>query len=96
MGRGAAGLDLGDASGRLRLDPLSVTARDVTGAGDALAAATLFASLCGLKLPAAARIGRLAATLAIVGKTAFGIADLREAALRFDSGCHADLARLHP
>ncbi len=94
MGRGAAGLDLADASGRVQLDPLPVTPRDVTGAGDAMAAATLFASLCGLELPAAARIGRLAAALAISGESAVDNAGLREAALRFDTTAHADLARL--
>ena len=94
MGRGSAGLEVGNSSGFTRLDPLPVTPRDVTGAGDALAAATLLASLCGLELPAAARIGRLAAAVAISGEPAFDIAGLREAALRFDTGCHADLARL--
>ena len=94
MGRGAAGLELGDATGLVRLDPLPVVPSDVTGAGDALAAATLFARLHGLELPEAARIGRLAATCEIAGVSQPGVADLRQAALRFDNGAHADLARL--
>lgn len=96
MGRGAAGLELACASTLVQLDPLPVAPHDVTGAGDALAAATLFACLRGLALQAAARIGRLAAAVAISGEPAFGISGLREAALRLDTAAHADLARLQP
>ena len=42
MGQGSAGLELADATASAQLDPLPLILRDVTGAGDALAAATLF------------------------------------------------------
>ena len=65
-----------------QLDPLPLILRDVTGAGDALAAATLFARLHGLELPAAARIGRLAASCGdVAGVSQFGVADFARGGL---------------
>ncbi len=96
MGAGAAGLVVADASGITRLAALEVAKQDVTGAGDALAAATLVARLAGLALPAAARLGRLAAAAVLEGSEAPTIPDLRDLASRFDNGVHAELAHLQP
>ncbi len=100
IGCGPAGLVAADASGCRRLDALPIAPRDVTGAGDALGAAVLFALLGGLDLLAAARIGRLAAAAAIAqnGSTAHGLdlSGLRALARRFDGEAHAQLARLQP
>jgi pseudouridine kinase len=100
VGEGAAGLLVLEPGSRHRLEALPVTARDVTGAGDALAAATLYARLRGVEMLLAARIGRLAATT-IIGKNAsqqahYSITDLRLMAQRFDREIDAQLARLYP
>ncbi len=94
MGAGAAGLVIADAGGVTRLAALAVAKVDVTGAGDALAAATLVARLAGLELTAAARLGRLAAAAVLEGSPFPDIAGLREQATRHDSAAHAELARL--
>lgn len=94
MGAGAAGLLVAEARGINRLAALPVERRDVTGAGDALAAVTLLARLAGLELAAAARLGRLAAAAVVQGTRAPSIEDLRRLALRLDSAAHGDLARL--
>ncbi|MEZ5863335.1 MAG: PfkB family carbohydrate kinase [Geminicoccaceae bacterium] len=98
MGQGAAGLVLADGTGSLSLEALPVPVVDVTGAGDALAAAVLAARLAGLDLAAAGRIGRLASALAVASDEAvpkdFGIPALRDLALRLDSEAHVQLARL--
>lgn len=94
MGAGAAGLVLAEASGATRLAALDVVKRDVTGAGDALAATTLVARLAGLELEAAARLGRLAAAAVLEQGEAPTIADLRRLAGRLDNAVHAQLARL--
>jgi pseudouridine kinase len=94
IGAGAAGLVVADAGGVSRLAALAIQKVDVTGAGDALAAATLAARLAGLELKAAARIGRLAAAAVLEGSTFPDIAGLREQATRHDSATHAELARL--
>ncbi|NIA71810.1 hypothetical protein HBA54_24750 [Pelagibius litoralis] len=60
---GAAGLLVADAHRCLRLESLPGPLRDVTGAGDALAAAFLEARLRGLDLETAARRGLAAAQL---------------------------------
>jgi pseudouridine kinase len=96
IGRGAAGLDIATAAGLSRLPALRVQALDVTGAGDALAAASLYALLAGLDLGLAARIGRLAATALLIGKPLSGMADLQEMAFAVDNELHAQLARLQP
>ena len=94
MGRGAAGLDIASSAGLAHLPALPVVTRDVTGAGDALAAATLFALLAGLDLALAARVGRLAATAVLAGKPFSGMADLQGMAFAVDNQLHAELARL--
>jgi pseudouridine kinase len=98
MGEGVQGLLVLEAHGAHRLDALPVVARDVTGAGDALAAATLFARLRGFALPLAARVGRLAAATIISDNVAqathYSSADLRFMAQRFDRDLDAQLARL--
>ena len=98
MGRGALGLVVADGSGSRTLDALAQPVVDVTGAGDASAAATLAARLAGLDLAAASRIGRLAAALAVASEEAvpkdFGIPALRDLALRLDKEAHAQLAHL--
>jgi len=59
---GRAGCLIAEAGGITRIQPPRVTARDVTGAGDALIAGTLYRLLGGEKLADAARVGvRLAA-----------------------------------
>lgn len=100
IGLGEGGLIAADAMAMTHLAALPVAPRDVTGAGDALAAAVLLGLLRGLGLGAAARLGRLAAA-AIIGGTAnayhgVAIADLRALAFRLDKEAHADLACLHP
>ena len=94
MGAGAAGLVVAEASGVRRLAALQVAGRDVTGAGDALAATTLVARLAGLELEAAAGLGRLAAAAVVQGNPAPTIADLRRLAGSLDTAAHAQLARL--
>jgi sugar/nucleoside kinase (ribokinase family) len=98
LGQGAAGLALADDTDSLSLEALAVPVVDVTGAGDALAAAVLAARLAGLDLAAAGRIGRLASALAVASDEAvpkdFGIPALRDLALRLDSEAHVQLARL--
>lgn len=94
MGGGAAGLVIAAASGLTRLAALDVAKRDVTGAGDALAAATLVAYLAGLELEAAARLGRLAAAAVLEGGRAPTIADLHSLAGRLDNAAHAHVDRL--
>lgn len=98
IGLGADGLIVADAEGSQRLGALPIDPRDVTGAGDALAAAALHGLLAGLGLVAAARIGRLAAAAAIAKNGAVAcsvdIAGLRDLARRFDWEAHAELARL--
>lgn len=94
MGAGAAGLVLAEPRGTSRLAALEVAKQDVTGAGDALAAATLWALLAGLDLPLAARLGRLAAAAVLQGAGVPTIPALRELASRLDKGLHAELARL--
>jgi pseudouridine kinase len=96
MGAGAAGVVVADAAGTARLAALPVRRTDVTGAGDALAATTLVARLAGLELPAAARLGRIAAAAVLEGLPAPTIPGLRELAFRFDKDAHAELARLQP
>jgi pseudouridine kinase len=94
MGAAADGLVIADAGGTARLAALPVQRSDVTGAGDALAAATLVGRLVGLELEAAARLGRLAAAAVLEGMPAPTIQDLRDLASRLDKGAHAELARL--
>jgi pseudouridine kinase len=94
MGAAADGLVIADAGGTARLAALPVQRTDVTGAGDALAAATLAARLAGLDLEAAARLGRLAAAAVLEGLPAPTIQDLRDLASRLDKGAHAELAHL--
>jgi pseudouridine kinase len=94
VGRGAAGLEIVGGGSTSRLGPLPVVPRDVTGAGDALAAGTLFALLRGLDYLAAVRIGRLAAAAAVRGEGPVDIPALRRFASSFDSIAHAQLARL--
>jgi pseudouridine kinase len=94
MGEGASGLVAADGSGVTRLAALDVAKRDVTGAGDTLAATTLVAGLAGLRLQAAARVGRLAAAAVLEGDEAPTIADLRSLAERLDKGAHAQLTQL--
>jgi pseudouridine kinase len=94
IGAGADGLVIADARGVTRLAALPVQRVDVTGAGDALAAATLVAYLAGLELEAAARLGRLAAAAVLEGLPAPTIRDLRELASRLDNAAYAQLARL--
>jgi pseudouridine kinase len=100
MGLGAAGLVLADELGVERLAALPIAPRDVTGAGDALAAAVLFGLLAGLDLRVAARIGRLAAAAAIAKNApvarGIDIAGLRHLARRYDWEADAELARLQP
>ena len=94
MGAGAAGLVIADATGVSRLAALAIEKKDVTGAGDAQAAATLVAVLAGLELRDAARIGRLAAAAVLDGMSAPTIPDLRALASRLDSAAHEKFARL--
>jgi pseudouridine kinase len=96
MSRGAHGLEIADAAGLRHLPALAVATRDVTGAGDALAAATLYALLAGFDLGLAARVGRLAATAVLMGRPLAGTADLRDLASALDNGLHEQLARLQP
>ena len=96
MSRGADGLEIADAGGMSHLPALPVATRDVTGAGDALAAATVYAVLAGFELELAARVGRLAATAVLIGRPLAGAADLRDLASALDNGLHAQLARLQP
>jgi pseudouridine kinase len=100
VGEGAAGLLVLERSGRHRLAALPVATQDVTGAGDALAAATLYAHLGGLEMKLAARVGRLAAAT-MISKNAsqqghYSSTDLRLMAQRFDRELDAQLARLYP
>ncbi len=79
---GANGLLVCEMSGDIVAFPaVRAEVADVTGAGDALVAATLAATLAGLPLPIAARWGSVAATLTLerVGSTR---ADLSFALLR--------------
>lgn len=94
MGAGAAGLVIAEASGVTRLAALDVDKRDVTGAGDALAAGTLIARLAGLGLEHAARLGRLAAAALLERGEAPTIADLHSLAGKLDNAAHAQIARL--
>jgi len=94
MGAGAAGLVIAEAKGLTRLAALAVAECDVTGAGDALAAATLVARLAGLELAAAARLGRLAAAAVLEGGRAPTTADLHSLAGALDNAAHAHIDRL--
>lgn len=98
IGRGAAGLDVADASGSRHLPVLAsaVGVKDVTGAGDALAAATLWGRLSGLDLFTAARLGRLAAAAVITESTFFALQHLHDLARVADKALHAELVRLLP
>jgi pseudouridine kinase len=62
---GTRGLVVADASGTQRLPAWPCAVRDVTGAGDALVAATLARLLAGDTLARAARAGALAAALTV-------------------------------
>lgn len=96
MGRGAGGLDIADASGCRHLPALASAAgvTDVTGAGDALAAATLWGRLSGLDLVTAARLGRLAAFVVITESASPALQHLHRLAAVVDNALHGELDRL--
>jgi pseudouridine kinase len=65
---GRAGCLVAEAHGITRVQPPRVTARDVTGAGDALIAGTLYRLLAGEELAAAARVGARLAALTVASE----------------------------
>lgn len=98
MGLGAAGLEVADGDRITRLEAQALPGRrarpDVTGAGDALAAGTLWASLRGLELATAARLGRLAASLVITESAPPTLSGLQTLAALVDKPLHEELDRL--
>ena len=65
---GRAGCLVAEASGITRVLPPRIVARDVTGAGDALIAGTLYRLLAGEKLAAAAKVGARLAALTVASE----------------------------
>ena len=65
---GRAGCLVSEAAGTTRIQPPRTVARDVTGAGDALIAGTLYRMLAGENLAQAARIGARLAALTVASE----------------------------
>lgn len=70
LNRGGAGALVADAAGEATIAACPAEIVDVTGAGDAAAAGTLYGLVTGLTLAEAARLGRAAAALALEASTA--------------------------
>jgi pseudouridine kinase len=70
LNRGGDGALIADAAGEAAIPACPADLVDVTGAGDAAAAGTLYGLVTGLALPDAARLGRAAAALALEAPTA--------------------------
>jgi pseudouridine kinase len=82
---GVEGAVLADSAGLRRVPAAPSTVVDVTGAGDALVAATIFRLVSGADLDAAVRAGMIAAA-ATVGSTASVCPGLAEALIGADPG----------
>jgi pseudouridine kinase len=70
LNRGDAGALVADVAGEAAVAACPAEIVDVTGAGDAAAAGTLYGLVSGLPLAEAARLGRAAAALALEAPTA--------------------------
>jgi pseudouridine kinase len=70
LNRGGEGALIADAAGEAAIPACPAEIIDVTGAGDAAMAGTLFGLVAGLSLTEAARLGRAASALALEAPTA--------------------------